>query len=220
VTEGIVRVRRRHENEMGFAKFNPFYWEGRLTSFKVDDYTTAGENRIKFTLKTEWPQDYTPNRGPDFSAIDTGDPIAGSESLRSKFAINQRMAHIADQRHFEATIGPDVFKAFSEQLKKGALVIFEFLFFNTESHAPWQKQKAFNPLNLSAYYAEFFRIRIGEAGLFIEHLTDCNAMPSPKRYSGGWTTIPTVRVEPWKALQQQAFNLRRPFVPVQRNFLN
>jgi CxxC motif-containing protein (DUF1111 family) len=207
VTEGIVRVRRRHENDMDFAKFNPFYWEGRLTNFKVEDFTAAGENRIKFTLKTEWPQDYTPNRGPDFSAIYTGDPTAGSETLRSKFAINQRMAHIADQRHFEATIGPDVFGAFPDQLKKGALLVFEFRFFNSESHPGWQKQKAFNPHNISAYYSEFIRIRIGEAGVFIEDLGDSKAMPSPQRYSGGWTTIPTIRVEPWKALQQQAFNL-------------
>jgi CxxC motif-containing protein (DUF1111 family) len=207
VTEGIVRVRRRHENDMDFAKFNPFYWEGRLTNFKVEDFTPNGENRIKFTLKTEWPQDYTPNRGPDFSAIYTGDPKAGSETLRSKFAINQRMSHIANQRHFEATIGPEVFNAYPDQLKKGALLVFEFRFFNDESFPGWQKQKAFNPHNLSAYYSEFFRIRIGEAGLHIENLDSSSALPAPARYSGGWTTIPTVRVEPWKALQQQANNL-------------
>ena len=69
ITEGVIRVRRRHENDMDYSKYNPFYWEGRLTRFRVEDYTPRGENKIKFTLLTEWPQDYIVNRGPDFSCI-------------------------------------------------------------------------------------------------------------------------------------------------------
>jgi hypothetical protein len=93
VTEGVIRVRRRHENDMDFSKYNPFYWEGRRAWFKVEDYTPRGENRMVFSLHTEWPQDYIPTRGSDFSAIYKGDPL-GDETGRSKFAINTRMEHV------------------------------------------------------------------------------------------------------------------------------
>ncbi|MFW7382097.1 MAG: di-heme oxidoredictase family protein [Oligoflexus sp.] len=207
VTEGVIRVRRRHENDMDFSKYNPFYWEGRLTHFKVEDFTTAGQKRIKFTLKTEWPQDYNANRGPDFSAIYTGNPKAPTETERSKFAINARMQHIADFKHFEFTIDENWFAQFPQNLIKDRLLVFEFRFFNDESFGPWQRQKQLNQHNLSAYYSEFFRIKIGEPGLLIDDLRSSEQMPAPERYSGGWTSVPTVRVEPWKALQQQAFNL-------------
>lgn len=208
VTEGVIRVRRRHENDMDFSKYNPFYWEGRGTSFRVEDYTSRGENRIKFTLVTEWPQDYMPTRGPDFSAIYTGDPSADSEVMRSKFALNVRMNHIADHRVFEATIGPNEFNAFANELRKGSLLTFEFRFFNNESHPGWQRQKMANPHTLSAYYSEFIRIKIGEAGLLIDNPENSRAFAPKESYSGGATTIPTVRVEPWRALQQHALNLQ------------
>ncbi len=103
VTEGVIRVRRRHENDMDFSKYNPFYWEGRRAWFKVEDYTPRGEKRMVFTLRTEWPQDYIPTRGSDFSAIYKGDPL-GNETGRSKFAINTRMKHIGGFTHFEQEI--------------------------------------------------------------------------------------------------------------------
>lgn len=207
VTEGVIRVRRRHENDMDFGKYNPFYWEGRDTSFRVEDYTAVGENRIKFTLHTEWPQDNIPTRGPDFSAIYIGNPDADSETLRSKFAINVRMNHIADNRIFEATLGPNEFAAFGNDLKKGGLLVFEFRFFNNESFPDWQRQKQTNPHTLSAYYSEFIRVRIGEKGLLIDNPNDPHAFAPTERYSGGATTTSTVRVEPWRALQQNALNL-------------
>jgi CxxC motif-containing protein (DUF1111 family) len=206
VTEGVIRVRRRHENDMDFNKYNPFYWEGRHTQFKVEDYTPLGENKLVFTMTTEWPQDATPYRGPDFSAIYQGDPLA-DETLRSKFAINARMKHSPDFKSFEMELGKVSFGQHPEELKPGQLLTFEFRFFNNESHPDWARQKKRNPHNLSAYYSEFFRIRIGEPGLYIDDIDTPNAFPSPRRYSGGWTTLPTVRVEPWMALQQSAFNL-------------
>ena len=69
ITEGVIRVRRRHENDMDFSKYNPFYWEGRRTTFKVEDFTPRGEQKIVFSLYTEWPQSDTVNRGNDLSAI-------------------------------------------------------------------------------------------------------------------------------------------------------
>jgi len=207
VTTGVIRVRRRHENDMDFSKYNPFYWEGRATWFRIEDYTPRGERKIRFSLKTEWPQDYVPHRGPDFSAIYTGDPLA-HETLRSKFAINARMKHVGGFTHFEHTIDEGAFRAFPEQLKAGQLLTIEYRFFNNETHTPWKKQKERNPANLSAYYSEFFRFRIGQPGILIDNYKHPNAMPEPERYTGGWTTTPTVRVEPWRALQQQAFNLK------------
>lgn len=207
VTEGVIRVRRRHENDMDYSKYNPFYWEGRRTHFRVEDYTSAGQDRIKFTLITEWPQDYIPTRGPDFSAIYIGDPAAPYETERSKFAINARMHHVANFKHFEFTIEPDWFWRFPNELRPGKLLVFEFRFFNDESFSSWQRQFQRNPHNLSAYYSEFLRIKIGEPGLHIDDFYRSDVFPSPKRYSGGWTTTATVRVEPWKALQQQASNL-------------
>ncbi len=207
ITEGEIRPRRRHENDMDFSKYNPFYWEGRLARFKLEDFTPLGENKLRFTLITEWPQDFIPNRGPDLSAIYKGDPVAGSEVMRSKFDINMRMNHIRDFRVFEAVLGPEVFRVHPDLLKPGQLLTFEFRFFMNENFELWQKQKASNPHGISAYYSEFIRIKIGEPGLLIDSLDGPNAMPSPLRLSGGWTTIPTVRAEPWKALQQQALNI-------------
>lgn len=207
VTQGSIRVRRRHENDMDFAKYNPFYWEGRHAWFKVEDYTPRGEQRIVFTLHTEWPQDYNKFRGSDLSAIYTGNPL-GDETGRSKFAINTRMEHVAEFTHFKKELGETAFRQHPDDLKKGELLTFEFRFFNNETHPGWAKQKARNPHNLFAYYSEFFRIKISEPGLYIDNLQTPNAFPSPKRYAGGWTTVPTTRVEPWSALQQQAFNIQ------------
>ncbi len=209
ITEGVIRVRRRHENDMDFSKYNPFYWEGRLAFFKVEDYTARGEKRLRFTLETEWPQDFIPTRGPDFSAIYTGDPLGSLETIRSKFAINQRMEHLGDRKRFVATLGPEVFQTFPDALKTGQLLTFEFRFFLDETHPDWKKEKDFNQHTLSAYYSEFYRIRVGQGGQLIDTLGAPGQEPDVLRFNGGWTTIPTVRVEPWKALQQQAFNLTK-----------
>ena len=208
VTTGSIRVRRRHENDMDFSKYNPFYWEGRQGSFKVEDYTSKGENRIEFTLYFEWPQDYIPTRGPDFSAIYVGDPSSATEHLRSKFAINARMRHVRDNRVFAWTISDGDFRAFANELQRGKVLTIEFRSFMSESFSEWQKQKARNPNNISSYYSEFFRIKIGEPGLIIDNPDKPNVEPSPKRYAGGQTTTPTTRVEPWKALEQQALNIK------------
>src|SRR5690606_367887 len=98
---------------------------------------------------------------------------------------------------------------FRDRLKVGAVLTFEFRFFMNESFGPWAKQKATNVHNISAYYSEFMRIRIGSSGLVIDDPDRSDVMPAAQRYAGGGTTIPTVRVDPWKALQQQAFN-RKP----------
>lgn len=207
VTEGVIRVRRRHENDMDFSKYNPFYWEGRRAWFKVEDYTPLGQKRMVFTLRTEWPQDYIPTRGSDFSAIYKGDPL-DDETGRSKFAINTRMKHVGNFTHFEQEIGELAFHQHPEDLKVGKQLTFEFRFFNSESHPAWAKQKKHNPHNLFAYYSEFFRIKIGEPGLLIDNFESPGEPASPKNYTGGRTTIPTVRVEPWSALQQHALNLK------------
>jgi hypothetical protein len=203
VTEGVIRVRRRHENDMDFSKYNPFYWEGRRAWFKVEDYTPRGEKRMVFTLRTEWPQDYIPTRGADLSVIYKGDPL-GNETGRSKFAINTRMEHVSGFTHFEQEFGALSFHQNPEDLKVGKALTFEFRFFNSESHPGWVKQKKHNAHNLFAYYSEFFRIKIGVPGLVIDHLDSPQESASPKQYAGGRTTIPTVRVEPWSALQQHA----------------
>jgi CxxC motif-containing protein (DUF1111 family) len=192
---------------MDFSKYNPFYWEGRRAWFKVEDYTPRGEKRMVFTLRTEWPQDYIPTRGSDFSAIYKGDPL-GDESGRSKFAINTRMKHLGGFTHFEQELGELSFHQNPDDLKIGKQLTFEFRFFNSESHPGWAKQKKHNPHNLFAYYSEFFRIKIGEPGLLIDNFESPDEVASPKRYAGGRTTVPTVRVEPWAALQQHALNLK------------
>lgn len=207
ITEGVIRVRRRHENDMDFAKYNPFYWEGRRAWFKVEDYTPRGEKRMVFSLRTEWPQDYIPTRGSDFSAIYKGDPL-GNETGRSKFAINTRMKHVGGFTHFEQELGELSFHQNPESLKAGKQLTFEFRFFNSESHPGWAKQKKHNPHNLFAYYSEFFRVEIGKPGLVIDHFLSPEEPASHKQYAGGRTTIPTVRVEPWSALQQHALNLK------------
>ncbi len=207
ITEGVIRVRRRHENDMDFAKYNPFYWEGRRAWFKVEDYTPRGEKRMVFTLHTEWPQDYIPTRGSDFSAFYKGDPL-GNETGRSKFAINTRMKHVGGFTHFEQELGELSFLQNPESLKVGKELTFEFRFFNSESHPGWAKQKKYNAHNLFAYYSEFFRIKVGEPGLVIDNFHSPKEPASPKQYAGGRTTIPTVRVEPWSALQQHALNLK------------
>jgi CxxC motif-containing protein (DUF1111 family) len=217
VTEGSIRPRRRHENDMDYSKYNPFYWEGRQAHFKVEDWTASGENRMRFTFYTEWPQDAIPTRGPDFSAVYIGHPDAGSETERSKFALNIRMNHVADYRVFAAELGPGEFAAFQDRMRKGSVLTFEFRFFMNEGFEPWQKQKTSNPHNISAYYSEFFRVRIGSPGLLIDDPDHPDGLPHALRYAGGGTTIPTVRVEPWKALQQQAWNI----TPANsQNFLN
>lgn len=207
VTEGVIRVRRRHENDMDFSKYNPFYWEGRRAWFKVEDFTPRGEKRMVFSLFTEWPQDYIPTRGSDFSAIYKGEPL-GDEVGRSKFAINTRMKHVGGFTHFEQELGELSFHQNPDHLKVGEQLTFEFRFFNSETHPGWAKQKAHNPHNLFAYYSEFFRIKIGEPGLLIDNFESSEEVAPPKRYAGGRTTIPTVRVEPWAALQQHALNMK------------
>ncbi len=207
ITEGQIRPRRRHENDMDYSKYNPFYWEGRQSKFTVEDASQTDQKSITFTLTTEWPQNYIPTRGPDFSAIYTGDPEAASETTRSKFAMNIRMQHIAGFRVFQVTLGPNDLAANADSFKKGQILTFEFRFFMDESFPGWAAQKAANPHNISAYYSEFLRIRVGEAGLYLDNPHAPNKIASPLRNSGGWTTTPTTRVEPWKALQQQALNL-------------
>ena len=207
VTEGVIRVRRRHENDMDFSKYNPFYWEGRRAWFKIEDHTPKGVKKIVFTLRTEWPQSYIPTRGADFSAIYKGDPL-GDETGRSKFAINARMTHVGDFTHFEQELGELSFHQNPDDLKVGEQLTFEFRFFNDEAHPGWAKQKKRNAHNLFAYYSEFFRIKIGEPGLLIDNFESQKKVAPPKRYAGGWTTIPTVKVEPWSALQQHALNLK------------
>jgi len=142
-----------------------------------------------------------------------------NETLRSKFAINTRMKHLGGERkHFEATIDEGAFNVHKDDLETGDLLTFEYRFFNDESHPGWAIQKKRNAHNLSAYYSEFFRIEIGKPGLLIDagmlpadrtdpDPAELNRHPDPRRYTGGWTTIPSMRVEPWNALQQQAFNL-------------
>lgn len=208
VTEGAFRMRRRHENDMDFSKYNPFYWEGRLGTYKIEDFTSKGERKLKVTLTSEWPQNYIPTRGPDFSAVYTGDPVSATEHLRSKFLFNIRMNHVRDFRVFEATLDEGYFNAAGDAMKPGAILTMEFRFFMDESFSGWQQQKAANPHNLSAYYTEFVRVKVGYPGVVIDHPFESNGEASPLRYSGGGTTTPTARVEPWKALQQQAFNMR------------
>ncbi|MBC7532042.1 MAG: hypothetical protein H7318_10720, partial [Oligoflexus sp.] len=209
ITEGVIRPRRRHENDMDFAKFNPFYWQGRESYFKVEDFTAKGQKLIKFSLTTEWPQNYIPTRGPDFSAIYKGDPLAENETTRSKFVINTRMTHISEFKNFEAVIDEGAFSVNADRLKKGDMLMFEFRFFLDESNPDWQRQKMTNQHNLSAYYSEFWRIKIGEPGLYIDDLNSTTAFPSPIRHSGGWMTTAMIKVEPWRALQQQSINLLR-----------
>ena len=139
VTEGVIRVRRRHENDMDFSKYNPFYWEGRRAWFRVEDYTPRGERKIVFSLHTEWPQDYIPTRGSDFSAIYKGDPL-GDETGRSKFAINTRMEHVGGFTHFRHELGELSFHQITEDLKVGRLLSFDFRFFNSESLPGWAKK--------------------------------------------------------------------------------
>lgn len=207
VTEGVIRVRRRHENDMDFSKYNPFYWEGRRTTFTFEDFTSAGTNKLVFSLHTEWPQDATKYRGPDFSAIYIGDPLA-HETERSKFAINTRMKTMNKERtHFQSVIGEGAFRVHAEALQPGKVLVIEARFFNDESHPGWAKQKKRNGHNLSAYYSEFFRVILGKPGLLIDNPETPGEPAPPARYAGGWTTTPTTRVEPWAALQQQAFNL-------------
>ncbi|RYZ53303.1 MAG: thiol oxidoreductase, partial [Proteobacteria bacterium] len=203
----MIRPRRRHENDMDFAKFNPFYWQGRESYFKVEDYTNKGQKLIRFTLRTEWPQNYIPTRGPDFSAIYKGDPLAADETTRSKFAINARMDHKGEFKNFEANIAEGEFNVHADELKKDKMLMFEFRFFLDESNPDWIRQKQANNHNLSAYYSEFFRIKIGNPGLFIDDINDAKAIPVPQRHSGGWMTTATIKVEPWRALQQQSINL-------------
>src|SRR5688572_28698104 len=51
VTTGTIRVRRRHENDLDFSKYNPFYWSGRIVKFRIEDYTPSQQNRLKFVLE-------------------------------------------------------------------------------------------------------------------------------------------------------------------------
>ena len=158
-----------------------------------------------FTLRTEWTQDYILTRGSDFSAIYKADPLS-DETDRSKFSINARMKHIDGFTHFEQELGELSFHQNPKHLKVGEQLTFEFRFFNSETHPEWAKQKKHNPHNLFAYYSEFFRIKIGTPGLLIDSFESDEEVASLKRYAGGRTTIPTVRVEPWSALQQHALN--------------
>lgn len=207
ITEGVIRPRRRHENDMDFAKYNPFYWEGRESYFRIDDYTKKGEKKMKFTMKTDWPQNYIPTRGPDFSAIYTGSPLAADETTRSKFAINARMHHLGEFKNFEWTIDEGAFNVHANELKQGNMLMFEFRFFMDEGNPNWQKQKQVNHHNLSAYYSEFFRTKVGEGGLYIDDVNDSKKFPPPQKHAGGWLTTPIIKVEPWRALQQQSNNL-------------
>jgi len=208
VTDFVPRQRRRHENDMDFSKYNPFYWQGRGTTVKIEDFTSAGKKRLTVTLTTEWPQNYIPTRGPDFSAVYTGDPLGRDETLRSKFLFNIRMTHVRDSRVFTATLDEGAFNAAGEAMKPGKILTMEVRFFLDESFPDWKKQKQANGHNLSAYYSEFVRIKLGEPGLKIDHPTQANGEASPERYSGGSMTTVTTRVEPWKALEQAATNLR------------
>lgn len=208
VTEGTLRMRRRHENDMDFSKYNPFYWQGRGAKYRIEDYSSTNQKRLVVTLETESKQKYIPTAGPDFSAVYTGDPVSPTEHLRSKFLFNIRMNHVRDLKVFTATLDEGAFNAAGEAMKIGQVLTMEFRFFLDEQTPEFLAQKAVNPHSLSAYYSEFVRIKIGEPGLLIDDPFKANGEASQLRYSGGRTTTPTARVEPWKALQQMSLNLR------------
>lgn len=205
-TTGTIRWRRRHENDMDFSKYNPFYWQGRLAEFTVRDFSSAGQKRLEVELRTEWPQDYIPTRGPDFSAVYTGDPGSPTEHLRSKFLFNIRTEHVRDSRVFKAVLDEGAFNVAG--IKPGTIVTMEFRSFMDESFPDFRKQKAKNPHTISSYYSEFIRIKLGQPGLVLDHPTLANGEASADRYSFGDTTIPTARVEPWRGMGQQALNLQ------------
>ena len=207
ITEGTLRMRRRHENDMDFSKYNPFYWQGRGGKYRIEDYTGVGQKKLIVTLESEWPQRYITTAGPDFSAVYTGDPLSPTEHMRSKFLFNIRMNHVRDYKLFTATLDEGAFNAAGEAMKPGKILTMEFRFFLDENTEEFRKQKAANPHTLSAYYTEFVRIKLGEPGIVIDDPFHANGEPSDLRYSGGRTTTPTARVEPWKALQQMAFNM-------------
>lgn len=208
VTEGTLRMRRRHENDMDFSKFNPFYWQGRGGRYRIEDFTSTGLKRLQVTLESEWPQRYIPTAGPDFSAVYTGDPLSPTEHLRSKFLFNIRMNHVRDFKVFTATLDEGAFNAAGEAMLPGKILTMEFRFFLNEDNPDFKAQKSFNPHTLSAYYTEFVRIKLGEPGLVIDNPWKPNAEAPKGRYAGGGTTTPTARVEPWRALGQMAFNMR------------
>lgn len=204
-TVGVIRWRRRHENDMDFSKYNPFYWQGRLAEFTIRDFSSSGQKRLEVELRTEWPQDYIPTRGPDFSAVYTGDPNSPTEHLRSKFLFNIRTEHVKDNRVFKAVLDEGAFNVAG--LKPGQILTMEFRSFMNESFPDWRAQKQKNPHNISSYYSEFIRIKLGEPGLVIDHPFKENGEAVPERYAFGKTTIPTSRVEPWRAMGQMALNI-------------
>ncbi len=207
VTEGAIRWRRRHFNDFDFGKYNPFYWQGRLSEFTVKDYTSQGKKRLEVELRTESPQDYIPTRGPDFSAVYTGDPESPTEHLRSKFLFNIRMNHVRDFKVFSAVLDEGAFNAAGEAMLPGKILTIEFRSFMNESDPQWKVQKAKNPNNISSYYSEFIRIKLGEPGLVIDNPFKPNGEAPIERYSFGKTTTATTKAEPWRALGQMATNI-------------
>jgi CxxC motif-containing protein (DUF1111 family) len=92
-------------------------------------------------------------------------------------------------------------------MQKGKMMTVEFRVFLDKEDPFFARQKEINPHTLFNYYSEFFRTKIGSPGLYIDNLSNKDQFASTKRYAGGWTTTPTVRVEPWRGIQQQATNI-------------
>lgn len=208
ITDGTIRPRRRHENDMDFSKYNPFYWEGRMFHFRVEDHTPTGRKEIRFYLVSDWPQVVDAARAPSVRLVYFGDPLK-HETVRSKFRINARMTPLnGGLTEFEYIYDDESFRYSQGTFPElGELLHFEFQTYNREDFEPWARQKVRNPHNISVYYSEFFRILVGQPGLWIDNFQEPHAPPPAKRYTGGWTTTVTTRTEPWRALQQQATNL-------------
>ena len=210
VTQGTIRVRRRHENDLDFSKYNPFYWDGRLVQFKIEDFTPKNQHRLRFTLETERPNTVgRVGHYPVASWIYIGDPNGADETLRSKFYQDVDLKPIGNsktvfQYDWQANMNDPKIAA---AMQPGAVMVVEFRVFLDKDDPFFVDQKQKNPHTLFNYYSEFFRIKIGSPGLYIDDLTNKDTVADPARYTGGWTTTPTVRVEPWRGLQQQATNI-------------
>ena len=207
ITKGTIRVRLRHENDHNFAKYNPFYWEKRVLHFSVEDRTVLGEKRLRFKLYSDGTHRLQGGL-PNIRIHYIGNPDANSEVERSKFAINALMQPVNDSGHeFSFDWQPNPYSPEAEALDIGKMMTFEFGIFLDPEAPEFARQTAENPHTIFAYYSEFFRIRLGQPGLWIDHFTEPGKVPSTMRLAGGATTTQTIRIEPWRALQQQATNI-------------
>jgi len=199
VTRGAGRVRGRHEKEGTFGTYGPHYFENRSYGFVVEDFTPAGQKRIRVTYLPLAMPDHTNNRITNWRAW----KVLGNNAtfMENKYMNDVpaspivAMAPVALVQQYDQQFVPQ-----TRTMEIGQNFEFEFGVFIDPAALT-------SPGSRNSYYTDTFRYQIGLGGLTPNNLDFADAPgPVPEARLGGDTTIAWLFAEPDMYFSQMALN--------------